>query len=223
MPAHLSQLAESFDALNRTILGLGIPVRHVFVTEYPDVSTTPFYPPPPALPPHGRCGGPATPNVLAGGFDLLTFEKADIAARTVVEPLNAALSAFVTLANTIRPSDGPVWHFAGGISSSFYTHGYCMGWSFPEVLLQPQMGITGRMVNTVSDSVRSQRDISGTMHPNAAGQEAAGVVIANAIKANVPVVTIGSGTGGSGTGSGSGPEDPEEPRCPPHSPNCSRN
>jgi hypothetical protein len=218
VPAHLSELAESFDALNRAILGLGIPVRHVFVTEYPDVSTTPFYPPPPALPPHGRCGGPTTLNVPNGGFDLLTFEKADIAARTVVGPLNAALAAFVTLANTTTPSGGPVWHFVSGISSSFHTHGYCMGWSFPEVLLQPHMGITGRMINTVADSLRSQRDISGTMHPNASGQEAAGAVIANVIKANVPVVTTGSGTG-----SGNGPEDPVEPRCPPHSPNCSRN
>jgi len=218
VPQNLTKLASSFKSLSASIRGLGMPVRHVFVTEYPDVSTTPFYPPPPGLPPHGRCGGPTTMNIPGSGFDLLDFSRADIAARTVVEPLNSALSAFVTLENDGRLPTEPIWHFVSGIASSFYGHGYCMGWPFPAVMLQPHMGIKDRWINTLIDSANLQRDHKGTMHPNVTGHAAAGAVIANAIKTFVPIVTTGPIDP-----PGPPREDPPEPDCPRNVPDCSRN
>jgi len=54
------------------------------------------------------------------------------------------------------------------------------------------MWIQNRMFNTPVDSLLNQSDIFGAMHPNAAGQAAAGAVIANAIASAIPVATTAS-------------------------------
>jgi hypothetical protein len=46
------------------------------------------------------------------------------------------------------------------------------------------------MINTLSDSLFTQGDAFGTMHPNADGQSAAGEVIAHAIRSAVGAVLI---------------------------------
>ena len=130
---------------------------------------------------------PGTPNIPGSGFDGLDFTKAETAAATVIQPLNATLAITVATAAAVSPG-GPVWHFVTGISSAFDTHGYCMGLPNPA----PQMWVTGRMVNTFADSEIIQGDERGTMHPNASGQGAASAAIATAIMASVPIVTAPS-------------------------------
>jgi hypothetical protein len=183
-PGPVFALTPKLRALVTAVAAMPVPVRHVFVTEYPDPSTTPW--PGPAH----RCGSPfppGTPNIPGSGFDGLDFTKAETAAATVIQPLNATLAITVATAAAVSPG-GPVWHFVTGISSAFDTHGYCMGLPNPA----PQMWVTGRMVNTFTDSEIIQGDERGTMHPNASGQGAASAAIATAILASVPIVTAPS-------------------------------
>jgi len=169
-------LISALDTLVASIRGLPVPVRHVFITEYPIPSSTP-------LPvPDDVCGAPGSPNIPASGFENLFRSKADLAKATVIDPLNAALGHAVTKANA--QSGGPVFHFVTGISQAFHGHGYCMGVPNPH---PPMLG-NNRMINTVVDS--QQGDISGTIHPNKDGQAAAGKVIAAAINANVPLALV---------------------------------
>jgi hypothetical protein len=181
-PGAAIDLAPRIAAINTAIRTLPVPVRHVFVTEYPDPSTTLF------PPPDNRCGIPFAPNIPLAGFDTLLPSSAEWAADIVIAPLNGALSSGVSSANSASPG-GPMWHFVGGISTAFHGHGYCMG--LPNILLPlPHMLLTNRMINTVADSLATQGDIKGTMHPNADGHRAAASVIAGAIIANVPVEII---------------------------------
>src|SRR5262249_44887807 len=84
------------------IRSLPVPVRPVFITEYPEPSSTPF--PPPA----DRCGGPLTPNIPGSGFENLFQSKADLAVATIIKPLNGALAAAVARANAGSGPGGPV-------------------------------------------------------------------------------------------------------------------
>jgi hypothetical protein len=180
-PTPVFALSPKLRTLVAAVAAMPVPVRHVFLTEYPDPSTTPY--PGPAH----RCGSlfpPTTPNIPASGFDKLDSTEADIAAATVIIPLNVTLMATVGSAPAITPG-GPTWHFVTGISAAFDTHGYCMGWPNPP----PHMWITGRMVNTFTDSELIQGDERGTMHPNASGQSAAATAISTAILASVPIAT----------------------------------
>jgi hypothetical protein len=180
-PGPVSALTPKLRALVAAVAAMPIPVRHVFLTEYPDPSTTPY------LGPAHRCGSPfppGTPNIPGSGFDGLDFTKAETAAATVILPLNSALALTVATAST-PATGGPIWHFVTGISSAFDTHGYCMGLPNPA----PQMWVTGRMINTFTDSEIIQGDERGTMHPNASGQGAASAVIATTILASVPIAT----------------------------------
>lgn len=175
-PGAAIDLAPGVAAIDSAIRALPVQVRHVFVTEYPDPSTT-FFP----VPDH-RCGTPFAMNILGGGFETLLPSSAEWAADLVVTPLNGALSSAVSRANSAGPG-GPTWHYVGGISAAFHGHGYCMG--LPN--LMPHMWIANRMINTVADSLGQQGDVRGSMHPNVEGQRAAAGVIAGAIIANVPV------------------------------------
>jgi hypothetical protein len=184
-PTGAVNLGPGLAALVTKVRGLSVTVRHVFITEYPDPSTTPFGP-------ASRCGSPATPEIPGSGFENLDAIRGEVAASTVITPLNATLLAAVSGANT--SGGGPVWHYVGGISAAFLGHGYCMGWPNPA----PHMWVAGRMINTVTDSFLTQQDILGTMHPNVAGNDAAAVVIAASILANVPFTTTPMPTGSSG-------------------------
>lgn len=181
VPGAFPTLFTRLTTLEATIRSFGPSVRHVFLTEYPDPSTTPF-------PPFDdRCGTPLAPNILGFGFDTLTAPGALWAATSVIAPLNGMLANFAATAdaNTTVMGTGPRWHFVSGISAAFHGHGYCMG--FPNV---PHMWISNRYVNTQLDSQATQGDLRGTMHPNSAGHAAAGAVIAASILANVPVVML---------------------------------
>jgi hypothetical protein len=181
-PGAAIDLAPRIAAINTAIRTLPVPVRHVFVTEYPDPSTTLF------PPPDNRCGIPFAPNIPLAGFDTLLPSSAEWAADIVIAPLTERYPA-ESPAPIRHHRGGPMWHFVGGISTAFHGHGYCMG--LPNILLPlPHMLLTNRMINTVADSLATQGDIKGTMHPNADGHRAAASVIAGAIIANVPVEII---------------------------------
>jgi hypothetical protein len=171
-PQTINNLAPTLMSLVTAIRG-AFPggVKHVFLTEYPDPSTTPF--PGPAE----RCGSPfplPTPNME--GFDALNPGEEIWAVDNVIQPLNAALTSMVDQANASE-TKGTHWHFVGGISNAFHGHGYCMGIPNP----WPYMLQTGRMINTPVDSLASEVDIRGTMHPNQDGQSAAGAVLGQAV------------------------------------------
>jgi hypothetical protein len=68
-----------------------------------------------------------------------------------------------------------------GISAAFVGHGYCMGLPNPAL----HMTFARRMINTPLDSLLSQQDLEGAMHPNALGHAASAQVIADAILAGV--------------------------------------
>src|SRR4029079_11138730 len=74
------------------------------------------------------------------------------------------LATAVTAANA-TPGPHPQFHFVTGISSRYVGHGYCAG-----VSLAIWNSVVPRFVNNPGDSLTSQGDILGTMHPNPAGQ-----------------------------------------------------
>jgi hypothetical protein len=80
---------------------------------------------------------------------LTIHHKADLrwADRTVLKTLNDALQA---------AADDYGWHYIGGIASAFRSHGYCAG--------------RNRWVRTLPESLVSQHDPFGAMHPNERGQ-----------------------------------------------------
>jgi hypothetical protein len=148
----LGNLGSGLDRLIAGVQGpsgveINAPVRNVYVTEYPDPTTGLL---------GDRCGNSdAQP---AGGFEGISLTEAEWLSQNFSAPLNAALAAAVNRANSAAGSH-PVWHFVTGISQAFVGHGYCA----PD---------TYRWINTPSDSLGSQGDLNGTMHPNAQGQQA---------------------------------------------------
>ena len=163
LPGHLGALIAAINARP--------DIDNVFLTAYPDPTSGPH--PPPGGPPV-RCGlGGFDPGFE--GFDFITEPDAAWASTSVVAPLNAALQAAVNTANS-QSGQHAVWHFVSGISSAFSGHGFCTGggaplssalWTWP----------TPRYMATPVDSLTSQGDANGTMHPNDLGQQ----VIANVI------------------------------------------
>lgn len=148
----LGNLGSGLDLLIAGIQGpsgrqIQADVRNVYVTEYPDPTTGSF---------GDRCGNSdAQPG---GGFQGISVTEADWLSQNFSTPLNAALAAVVNRANNAS-GPHPVWHFVTGISQAFVGHGYCA----PD-------GI--RWINTLTDSVASQGDQNGSMHPNPQGQQA---------------------------------------------------
>ncbi|HEX2383472.1 MAG TPA: hypothetical protein VHI95_12595 [Acidimicrobiales bacterium] len=140
-------------------------VSNVFVTEYPDSTTGLF-----GL----RCGNPLSPSSL--GMEGVMVNEAEWASTRVIAPLNAALAAAVTRANAL-PRPRPQFHFVTGISARYASHGYCAGFT-----LAFWNGFSPRFVNTPIDSLASQSDIFGTMHPNAMGQAATGAALFDAMR-----------------------------------------
>jgi hypothetical protein len=123
VPASIGALSSALSSLVTTVSGLRVPVRHVFVTGYPDPSTTPF-----GIP-FDRCGTGVTLNIPGFGFDLMDASKAQLASTTVIDPLNAVLAATVASANASTPPGGPVWHFVGGYRRHFTA--LATAWAFP--------------------------------------------------------------------------------------------
>ncbi len=140
-------------------------VSDVFVTEYPDSTTGLF-----GL----RCGNPLSPS--SPGMEGVTLDEAEWASSRVIAPLNAALAAAVAGANA-APGAHPAFHFVTGISARYVSHGYCAGLS-----LAFWNAAIPRFVNTPIDSLATQGDIMGTMHPNAAGQAAIGSALFDAMR-----------------------------------------
>jgi lysophospholipase L1-like esterase len=146
-------------------------IRNVFVTEYPDPTTGVS---------GVRCGGVSRhgpfriPIFNPGfeGFDGIDLAEATFASTSVVMPLNNALT------NAVATADGasgphPRWHLVSGIVSRFNTHGYCTDAPSPN----PYSWGNPRFIATPVDSLTSQRDERGSMHPNDKGQ----VAIADAL------------------------------------------
>ena len=128
-------------------------ITDVFLTEYPD----------PMLANGGRlCSLAPLGDFLAG----LTFWENSWARVQVLDRVNADLRSAVVNANN-RAGTHPTWHLLP--APDFSWHGYCAG--------------TNRWINTTSDSLTSQHDVRGTMHPNAApARPAQGASIAAALR-----------------------------------------
>ena len=152
-------------ALDTALAAVPSNVTNVFLTEYPDSTTGLF---------GWRCGNPLSPGSM--GMEGVTVEEAEWASTRVIAPLNAALAAAVGRANAL-PGTHPQFHFVTGISSQFVSHGYCAG-----VTLAFWNAVSPRFVNTPIDSLASQSDIFGTMHPNPAGQAASGAAMFAAMR-----------------------------------------
>jgi lysophospholipase L1-like esterase len=159
----------SLTTLSTSLAGVfaSVPARvaNVFVTEYPDPTTGVF---------GALCG--TAPSPAFQGLEGITAVEAGWASTRVVGRLNATLSAAVAAANAL-PGPHPVFHFVTGISARFATHGYCTGGGSPV----PWAWFNPRFVGTPIDSLTSQGDIRGTMHPNDLGQMAIGEALAAAM------------------------------------------
>jgi hypothetical protein len=145
-PGLLGQLVSKINARN--------DVDNVFVTEYPDPTTGP----------DGRCGF-GGPDPGFDGFDLITEPEAQWASASIVTPLNAALASAVNMANS-APGRHAAWHFVSGMSAAFAGHGFCTGPGSNN-----QTAGVPRYFNTPTDSLLSQGNLAGSMHPNDLGQQ----------------------------------------------------
>ncbi len=168
LAANLARLPAALGAVTMALQGptKSVPgtVRHVFVTEYPDPTTGVF-----GL----RCGLPLAEPFQ--GFDFISPAEAEWASTAVVAPLNAALATMVATANAVRGPTDPVWHFVSDVDDRFATHGYCTGIDGTEILTNPwwwtrPRNANPRFISTLVDSLTSQGDYLGAMHPNDLGQ-----------------------------------------------------
>jgi hypothetical protein len=152
LPARLDEVAAAIQGPAGTRL-VPAEVGDVFVTPYPD----------PTMGAGGaRCGSPEAPAF--GGLDGVDAVEAAYASASVVAPLNAALAGLVDRANA-APGDHPAWHLVD-LGSRLAGHGYCTGPDSPV----PAQQAGPRFINTVADSITSQGDVYGTLHPDPAGQ-----------------------------------------------------
>ncbi len=140
-------------------------VRHVFLTGYPDPTTGVF---------GTRCGSIWSPGFE--GLEGISEAEADWASKRVVARLNATLAAAVAATNA-APGPHPVFHFVAA-APRFATHGYCTGVGSPAPWALPNP----RFISTPLDSLTSQGDVMGTMHPNDLGQRAIGEALADAMQ-----------------------------------------
>jgi hypothetical protein len=148
----LNDMAQLPSKLERTFAAIPTNVRHVFVTEYPDPGTGLFM---------IRCGNPFLPAF--GLLDGITEDEAQWAADNIVSPLNRILRDCVKNANG---PGRPQFHFVSGIADRFNTHGYCVGGGGPNLLTI----FSPRYISTLLDSLTSQGDEKGALHPNDLGQ-----------------------------------------------------
>jgi lysophospholipase L1-like esterase len=160
-----SSLAALTPRLASVFASVPANVTNVFVTEYPDPTTGVL---------GALCGTIGSPAFQ--GLEGISAAEATWASTRVVARLNATLSAAVNAANA-RPGPHPVFHFVTGISSRFASHGYCTGGGSPA----PWAWFNPRFISTPVDSLTSQGDIRGTMHPNDLGQQAIGEALAAAM------------------------------------------
>jgi len=154
-PADRGLLGKLVDAINARN-----DVDNVFVTEYPDPTTGP----------DGRCGY-GGPDPGFDGFDLITEPEAQWASTSIVTPLNAALASAVNMANGASGHHA-TWHLVSGMSAAFAGHGFCTGPGSNN-----QTEYVPRYINTPGDSLLSQGNVNGSMHPNDAGQQVMASVI----------------------------------------------
>ena len=139
-------------------------IENVYLTEYPDPTTGPVD----AAGDNNLCGSPADPPFSFPESDI-SADDAYWASNSVIQQLNAALQGAVSMGNS-QSGTHAVWHYVSGISSAFYTHGYC----------NPNTGPNGRFVNTLTDSVTTENlSQTGTMHPNDEGQHAIASILYN--------------------------------------------
>ena len=138
-------------------------IENVYLTEYPDPTTGPID----AQGDNNLCGSPADPP-FSVPETFISADDAFWASSTVIQGLNMALQAAVSMGNN-QSGTHAVWHYVSGISNAFYTHGYC----------NPGTGSGGRFLNTWGDSMSSQGDKNGTMHPNDEGQHAIANILYN--------------------------------------------
>src|SRR5207302_1837050 len=100
--------------------------------------------------------------------------------------LNNNLAGMVARANA-RPGPHPVFTFVkDGILNRFNTHGYCSGAGSQN----PFNWTTPRFISTPVDSVASQGDVFGTMHPNDLGQQAIGSALFDVMKSLAAPLSI---------------------------------
>jgi len=140
-------------------------IDNVFLTEYPDPTTGPFSN---LLDPDGYCGLPG-PDPGFYGFGLINEAESQWASSQIVAPLNALLASTVAMGNAAQ-GNHPVWHLVSD-ADAFAGHGFCTGVGS----VNPAAWFVPRYVSTPTDSLLSQGDASGSMHPNDTGQQ----VIAN--------------------------------------------
>jgi hypothetical protein len=141
-------------------------VGNVFVTEYPDPTTGVF----------GQiCGSVLAPAFQ--GLETISPAEAAWASSRVVAGLNSTLATAVLAANA-RPGPHPVFRFVSGISARFAGHGYCTGGGSPAPWALPNP----RFIATPVDSLTSQNDLGGVMHPNDLGQRAIGEALYEATR-----------------------------------------
>jgi hypothetical protein len=191
-PAVTNPLAAAFASLPTRLdeVSAAVPsnVRNVFVTAYPDPTTGPD---------GQRCGTTFDPAFF--GMDGIDTTEAIWASGTLVAGLNNNLAGMVARANA-RPGPHPVFTFVkDGILSRFNTHGYCSGAGSQN----PFNWGTPRFISTPADSIASQGDVFGTMHPNDLGQQAIGSALFDvmrslagplSISVNGPGIVIGNPT-----------------------------
>ena len=138
-------------------------IENVYLTEYPDPTTGPV-----GAAGDNTCGSPNDPNSATGLMSGISAADASWASTSVIQPLNLALQAAVSMGNS-QPGTHAAWHYVSGISSAFNTHGYC----------NPNTGPNGRFINTLTDSLAEQHEQTGTMHPNDEGQQAIAGILYN--------------------------------------------
>jgi hypothetical protein len=161
LPTRLAAVAAGIQGPGRVVPG---NVRNVFVTAYPDPTTGLG---------NDRCGSPVSPGFQ--GLDGVDASEATFASVGVVAPLNAALANLVATANAAGGIH-PVWHLVSDIPARFAGHGYCTGVGSPAIW----QWFNPRYIATPIDSLTSQADVFGTLHPNDLGQQAIGMALFDA-------------------------------------------
>jgi len=148
--ARAATLPARYAQLADALRTAGIPAAKVYVTEYPD-------------PTRDQNGAPCNPLIpfLDGrpfGFDVrgtITRTEATEAETELVVTVNGALKAAAAAYG---------WHLVAGIAAQSATHGLCASTPW---------------FRSVYDSLVTQHDVLGTLHPNAQGQQAmAGAALA---------------------------------------------
>jgi lysophospholipase L1-like esterase len=151
--ARAAALPGRYAQLAQALQQAGVPASKVYVTEYPD-------------PTRDQAGQPCNPLIpyLDGrpfGFPVrgtITQAEATEAESELVVPVNSALKAAASAYG---------WHLVAGIAAQSATHGLCAATPW---------------FRSVSDSLLTQHDVLGTLHPNVQGQQAQASLVVSALK-----------------------------------------